>query len=57
MISQVHLWIFVSVEFGFKHDSYLWGIQMMGKKPVIVPFSMKVNFIQKSKWEFRMLFE
>lgn len=36
------------VEFGFKQDSCLWEILMIGKNYNIVPFSVKAN-IQKSK--------
>lgn len=31
MVSQMNLWSFMHIEFGFKQDSYLWGIQTMGK--------------------------
>lgn len=56
MMSQINLWSFMRVEFGFKQYSCLWEILMMGKNYNIVPFSMKAN-IQKPKWNFRMLSE
>lgn len=31
MMSQIHLWSFMSTEFSFKQDPYLWRIQAMGK--------------------------
>lgn len=56
-MSQIHLQSFIRIEFSFKQDSYLWEIQAMGKNYNTVPFSMKSNIIQKSKWEFSMLAE
>lgn len=53
-MSQINLCSFINIKFGFKKNSYLWGVQMIEKNNT-VPLSMKANVIQKSKWEFRML--
>lgn len=56
IMSQIYLWSFTSIAFGFKQDS-LWEFRQRESTTTQYHFQWKLTQFKKSKWEFRMLSE